>query len=210
MRAQSKWKTRLPSFGQAPMPSLSAAKDAVFAARASVEAEEVAKAAKAAAKGKEAAAGGALTAAMTENLKVHHISVQRNWNAILVGPDVRRFLTAYVAILEALAAKISASKGAAAAAEFTATHSRILGQLQVVSHFTRAIDMPSDLEFNTLSHACTSVDEPLYAHGERPHRRAARVCVCAKVRNLRRLWQRRPRELEPLGHALSPHYADDA
>jgi hypothetical protein len=33
--------------------------------------------------------------------------VQRYWNATLVGPDVRRFLTAYVAILEALAAKIS-------------------------------------------------------------------------------------------------------
>jgi hypothetical protein len=76
-----------------------------------------------------------LTAAIKEILKVHHISVQRYWNATLVGPDVRRFLTAYVAILEALAAKISGSKGAAAAAEFTATHSRVLEQLQVVSHF---------------------------------------------------------------------------
>jgi len=117
--------------------ALNAAKDAVFAARAAVEAEEVAQAAKAAAEGENAAAGGhsQLTAAMKEILKVHHISVQRYWNATLVGPDVRRFLTAYVAILEALAAKISASKGAAAAAEFTATHSRVLEQLQVVSHF---------------------------------------------------------------------------
>ena len=120
--------------------ALNAAKDAVFAARAAVEAEEVAQAAKAAAEGENAAAGGhsQLTAAMKEILKVHHISVQRYWNATLVGPDVRRFLTAYVAILDALvqlAAKISASKGAAAAAEFTATHSRVLEQLQVVSHF---------------------------------------------------------------------------
>ena len=45
-----------------------------------------------------------LTAAIKEIIKVHHISVQRYWNATLVGPDVRRFLTAYVAILEALAA----------------------------------------------------------------------------------------------------------
>ena len=65
-----------------------AAKDAVFAARAAVEAEEVAQAAKAAAEGENAAAGGhsQLTAAMKEILKVHHISVQRYWNATLVGP----------------------------------------------------------------------------------------------------------------------------
>ena len=84
-----------------------------------------------------------LTAAMKEIIKVHHISVQRYWIATLVGPDVRRFLTAYVAILEALAAKKTPSKGAAAAAECTATHSRVLEQLQVMSHFTRTIDMLS-------------------------------------------------------------------
>jgi hypothetical protein len=190
--------------------ALNAGKDAVFAARAAVEAEEVAQVSKAVAEGKEAAAGVALTAAMKEILKVHHISVQRYWNATPVGPDVRRFLTTYVAILEALAAKISASKGAAAAAEFTATHSRILDQLQVVSHFTRTIDMLSALELSTLAHACTSFGEPLNAHGEGPNRRAARGCVCAKVRKQRRLWRRRPRELSPLGHAPSPHYADDA
>jgi len=42
---------------------------------------------------------------MQEILKEHHISVQRYWNATIVGPDVRRFLAAYVAIPEALAAK---------------------------------------------------------------------------------------------------------
>jgi hypothetical protein len=94
---------------------------------------------------------------MQEIIKVHHISVQRYWNATLVEPGVRRFLTAYVAILEALAAKKSASKGAAAAAEFTATHSRVLEQLQVVRHLTRTIDMLSALELNTLEHARTRV-----------------------------------------------------
>jgi hypothetical protein len=59
----------------------------------------------------------------------------------------------------ALAAKFSASKGAAAAAELTVTHSRVLGQLQVVSQFTRAIGMLSALELNTLEHACTSFGE---------------------------------------------------
>jgi hypothetical protein len=76
-------------------------------------------------------------------------------------PDVRRFLTAFVAILEGLAVKISASKGAAAAAVFTATHSRVFEQLQVVSHFTLAICMLSTLELSTLEHACTSFGEPL-------------------------------------------------
>jgi hypothetical protein len=88
-----------------------------------VEAEEVAQAAKAAADSEEAATGGALTAAIKEILKEHHISVQRYRNAAHVGPGVWRFLAAYVAILEALAAKIFASKGASAAAEFTATQS---------------------------------------------------------------------------------------
>ena len=46
--------------------------------------------------------------------------------ATVAGPDVRRFLAAYVAILKALAAKFSASKGAEAAAKLTATHSRVL------------------------------------------------------------------------------------
>jgi hypothetical protein len=192
--------------------ALNAAKDAVFAARAAVEAGEVAQAAKAAAGGKKRPreAHSQLTAAMKEILIVHHIGVQRYWNATRVGPDARRFLTAYMAILEALAAKISASKGAAAAAEFTATHSRVLEKLQVVSHFTRVVDKLLTLELNTLEHACTSFGEPLYAHCENPHRRAARGCVSAKKRNLRRLWRRRPRELSPLGHALSPHYAGGA
>ena len=89
----------------------------------STDAEEVAQAAKAAADSEEAATGGALTAAIKEILKEHHISVQRYRNAAHVGPGVWRFLAAYVAILEALAAKIFASKGASAAAEFTATQS---------------------------------------------------------------------------------------
>jgi hypothetical protein len=63
---------------------------------------------------------------------------------------------------------------------FTATHSRVFEQLQVVSHFTSAICMLSTLELSTLEHACTSFGEPLYAHGERPHRRAARGCVARK------------------------------
>jgi hypothetical protein len=194
--------------------ALNAAKDAVFAARAAVEAGRRSggklRRLLLRAKMRPREAHSQLTAVMKKILKGHHISVQRYWNATLVGPDVRRFLTAYVAILEALAAKNPASKGAEAAAEFTATHSRVLEQLQVVSHFTRTIDMLSTLEWNTLEHECRSFGEPLYAHGERPHRRAARSCVCAKVRNLRRLWRRRPREIAPLGHALSPHYADGA
>jgi hypothetical protein len=139
--------------------AFNAAKDAVFAARAAVGAEEVAQAAKAAAEGENAAAGGALTAHSSDERNSQSTPHQRA--ALLErdtcwASDVRRFLTAYVAIFEVLAAKKSASKGAAAAAEFTATHSRVLEQLQVVSHFTRTIDMLSTLELNTLEHARTS------------------------------------------------------
>ena len=117
--------------------ALITAKDAVVAARAAVEAEEFTQAAKAATDGNEAATGGVLIAAMKSTLQEHHISVQRYWNATLVGPDVRRFLAAYEAILETLAAKITASNGQQIAAEFNARHSAVLKQLAVASHLTR-------------------------------------------------------------------------
>jgi hypothetical protein len=98
---------------------------------------------------------------MRKIIKVHHINVQCYWNATLVGPGVWRFLTAYAAILEALAANISASKGVAAAAEFIATHRRGLELLQVVSHFTRTTYMLSALELKTLGHARLSFGEAL-------------------------------------------------
>ena len=85
--------------------------------------------------------------------------MQRSWNATLVGPDVRRFLAAYVVILEALAAKKSASKGASAAKDFTATHSRVLEQFQVMSHLTLTTDVLSALQLNQLELACTSFGE---------------------------------------------------
>jgi hypothetical protein len=85
-----------------------AAKDAVFAARAAVEAEEVAQAAKAAAEGENAAAGGAFTAHSSDKRNSQSTPHQRA--ALLErdtcwASDVRRFLTAYVAIFEVLAAK---------------------------------------------------------------------------------------------------------
>ena len=40
----------------------------------------------------EAAKGDTLTAAMKVILQKYKISVQRYWNATLVGPDVRKFL----------------------------------------------------------------------------------------------------------------------
>jgi hypothetical protein len=85
--------------------------------------------------------------------------VQRYWNATLVGPDVRRFLAAYVAVLEALAAKTLASKGASAAAEITAMHSRLQQKLQVVSHLSRTTDELSVLQLHQLELACTSFGE---------------------------------------------------
>jgi hypothetical protein len=96
---------------------------------------------------------------MKEFLKEHHISMLRFWNATLVGPNIRRFLAAYVTILEAFAAKKSASKGASTAAEFTATHSRMLEQLQVMSHLTLTTDVLSALQLNQLELACASFGE---------------------------------------------------
>jgi len=98
---------------------------------------------------------------MQEILKEHHISVQRYWNATIVGPDVRRFLAAYVAIPEALAANKHASKGASATAELTATHSLVLEQLQVMSHLTLTMDVLSARQLNQLELACASSGEAL-------------------------------------------------
>ena len=136
--------------------ALITAKDAVVAARAAVEAEEFTQAAKAATDGNEAATGGVLIAAMKSTLQEHHISVQRYWNATLVGPDVRRFLAAYEAILETLAAKITASNGQQIAAEFNARHSAVLKQLAVASHLTRKTEKLSALELDQLEFACTA------------------------------------------------------
>jgi hypothetical protein len=68
-----------------------------------------------------------LTAAIIEILKVHHISLQRYWNATLVEPLTSGgFLRLTWRSLRCSLQKKTASKGAAAAAEFTATHSRVL------------------------------------------------------------------------------------
>lgn len=144
--------------------ALITAKDAVVAARAAVEKEALALAAKTASDGNEAATGGVLIAAMKSALQEHHISVQRYWNATLVGPDARRFLAAYEAILETLAAKITASNGPQIAAEFTARHSAVLKQLAVVSHLTRKTEKLSALELDQLEFACTAFGDAFRLH----------------------------------------------
>ena len=86
--------------------------------------------------------------------------MQRYWNATLVGPDVRKFLVNYEAIIKELAAKIAEVegpvKGPVAAAAFSAKHLRVLKELTVVSRLTRTTEMLTALELNQLDLACKS------------------------------------------------------
>jgi hypothetical protein len=128
----------------------------VFVARAAVENEEAKQAGAEARGAEEAAKGGALTAAMKFILQKYKISVQRSWNATLVGPDVREFLLSYGPIIAELAAKIAKVEGPAAAAEFSVRHLRALKGLTNVSHHTRTTEMLTPVQLNELDLACTN------------------------------------------------------
>ena len=104
----------------------------------------------------EAAKGGALTAAMKVILQKYKISVQRYWNATLVGPDVRKFLLSHGLIIAELAAKIAEVEGPAAAAKFSVRHLRVLKELTIVSHPTRTTEMLTPVQLNELDLACTN------------------------------------------------------
>ena len=136
--------------------ALESARSAVFVARAAVESEEAKQAGGDAGGAEGAAKGGVLTAAMKVILQKYKISVQRYWNATLVGPDVRKFLLSHGLIIAELAAKIAEVEGPAAAAKFSVRHLRVLKELTIVSHPTRTTEMLTPVQLSELDLACTN------------------------------------------------------
>ena len=81
---------------------------------------------------------GTLVAAMKAALDSCGISVQRYWNATLVGPDCRRFLEKREEIVGAIrAAMLSAKYGTPECNGFVQRHTSVLEPLDKVLHLTR-------------------------------------------------------------------------
>ena len=84
---------------------------------------------------------GTLVAAMKTALDSCGISVQRYWNATLVGPDCRRFLEKSEEILGAIrAAMLSAKYGTQDCDDFVQRHTSVLEPLDTVLHLTRKVN----------------------------------------------------------------------
>jgi len=98
---------------------------------------------------------GKLVAAMKAALNKWGISVQRYWNATLVGPDCRRFLKHHTGILADIRAVMVLEKyGDAECDSFVKRHADVLKPLGVVLHETRKVRMLTVEELGTLKAAC--------------------------------------------------------
>ena len=110
-----------------------------------------------------AADEGVLVAALKAAFNAAGISVQRYWNATLMGPDCRTLLAGYVSILATISAAIvAAGHGEEEALGFVARHSRVLKPLEVVSRGTRRVigkgpnGLLDDGEKTALKSACAA------------------------------------------------------
>jgi hypothetical protein len=98
---------------------------------------------------------GKLVAAMKAALNKWGISVQRYWNATLVGPDCRRFLKHCTQILADIRAVMVLEKyGGAECDSFVKRHADVLRPLDVVLHETRKVRMLTVEERGALKTAC--------------------------------------------------------
>lgn len=97
---------------------------------------------------------GELSAKFQAALKKFRISVQRYWNATLVGPDVRKFLDHFHEILKLVSGLISEKLNAAEGAAFYETHARVLRPLAVVSALTRTTEQLTEEQMVDLEEAC--------------------------------------------------------
>ena len=98
---------------------------------------------------------GEFSAKFQAALKKFRISVQRYWNATLVGPDVRKFLDHFHEILKLVSGLISEKLNAAAkGAAFYETHARVLRPLAVVSALTRTTEQLTEEQMVDLEKAC--------------------------------------------------------
>ena len=97
---------------------------------------------------------GELSAKFQTALKKFRISVQRYWNATLVGPDMRKFLDHFLEILSLVSDLISEKLNAAVGAAFIETHARVLRPLAVVSTLTRTTERLTEVQMVLLEEAC--------------------------------------------------------
>ena len=71
----------------------------------------------------------------------HGVNIQRYWNGALVGPDCRKVLENYVAILEDIGkGMVAAGFGNVEAKDFIDKHTAVLRELAVVSRITRRVN----------------------------------------------------------------------
>ena len=84
---------------------------------------------------------GVLVALFKVVLGKHGVNIQRYWNGALVGPDCRKVLENYVAILEDIGkGMVAAGFGNVEAKDFIDKHTAVLRELAVVSRITRRVN----------------------------------------------------------------------
>ena len=98
-----------------------------------------------------------LAGLLKKHLDLQGISVQRYWANTLVGPDCRKFLKNFRAILEGIKADmVAAGHKEKEGDDFVKKHSAVLQPLDTVLHLTRKTEMLNrETEMPLLRDACT-------------------------------------------------------
>jgi len=102
----------------------------------------------------KAPSAGVISAEFQAALARFRISVQRYWNATLVGPDVRKFLVHFLEILKLISYLICEKPNAAEGAAFIEMNARVLRPLAVVSTLTRTTERLTEAQMVDLEQAC--------------------------------------------------------
>lgn len=97
---------------------------------------------------------GALSSLLKTALTDKGISVQRYWSGQLVGPDCRKFLKHFPAILAIARDEIAKTHGPEEAHKWYDLTCAVLKEIDVVSHFSRAARFLNDDELDKFEAAC--------------------------------------------------------
>jgi len=110
----------------------------------------------------EAKRGGACTAQLRASYAEQGISLQRYWNECMIGPDCRKCTENHEQILSAVQDKINSiypdgvpddDEASRLASSFKKRHGDILKCMNIIGHFTRKVDILTELELNELDRA---------------------------------------------------------
>ena len=97
---------------------------------------------------------GALGRHFKDLLAEYNINAQAYWSGTLVGPDARRFLTHFAAILGQLKTKMAETHGQETSDAFYKRHCTCLKPLAVVVELTRKVEMLTAQQLDDLEAAC--------------------------------------------------------